>query len=108
VSESDKLARIFKLLSVETRVRMITLLRHRAMCVNAIARELEITSAAVSQHLRLLREAEIVVANRHGYFVHYRVNEKTMAEWNSTLQGLLGVHEPRGASPFKIVNTSCE
>jgi len=108
VAEADKLARIFKLLSVENRVRMIELLKHRAMCVNALARALDITPAAVSQHLRLLREAEIVVAHRQGYFVHYRVNDKTLAEWNSSMRGLLAAHEPRGASPFKVLHATDE
>ena len=49
--DEKKLARIFKVLSVETRVRMIHLLKDRALCVNALAKSLDITPAAVSQHL---------------------------------------------------------
>ena len=88
--EADKMARIFKVLSVETRVRMIELLKHRSLCVNALARSLCITPAAVSQHLRILRDAEIVTAEKRGYFVHYRVNQATLAEWRELAQGLLG------------------
>ncbi|MBN1460425.1 MAG: winged helix-turn-helix transcriptional regulator, partial [Armatimonadetes bacterium] len=51
MTDPDKLARIFKVLSVNTRVRMIALLKERPMCVNALARQLEVTPAAVSQHL---------------------------------------------------------
>ena len=81
MSETDKAARIFKVLSVETRLRMIELLKDRSLCVNALARALSITPAAVSQHLRVLRDAEIVTAEKRGYFVHYRLNEMTLAEW---------------------------
>ncbi len=87
--DSEKQARIFKVLSVGTRVRMIELLKHRSLCVNALARELGITSAAVSQHLRILRDADIVTADKQGYFVHYRVNEETLGEWRKTAGGLL-------------------
>jgi ArsR family transcriptional regulator len=90
---SEKQARIFKLLSVDTRVRMIDLLKRRSLCVNALARVLGITPAAVSQHLRVLRDADIVRADKQGYFVHYRVNEKTLAEWNKTAKQLLEMHE---------------
>ena len=93
MTDSEKQARIFKVLSVGTRVRMIDLLKHRSLCVNALARALEITPAAVSQHLRVLRDADIVTADKQGYFVHYRVNEKTLAKWNETAKSLLGMNE---------------
>jgi len=89
VSETDKAARVFKVLSVDTRVRMIELLKRRSLCVNALARALSITPAAVSQHLRVLRDAEIVTAEKRGYFVHYRVNEVTLAEWKKLADNLL-------------------
>jgi len=89
VIDSEKHARIFKVLSVGTRVRMIDLLKRRALCVNALARALEITPAAVSQHLRVLRDAGIVTTDKRGYFVHYRVNEKTLAQWSKTTRSLL-------------------
>ncbi len=93
MSELDKVARIFKVLSVETRVRMIELLKYRSLCVNALARELGITPAAVSQHLRVLRDAEIVTAEKRGYFVHYRVNEVTMAQWKKLACRLLALEK---------------
>ena len=93
MTDSEKLARIFKVLSVNTRVNMIDLLKRRSLCVNALARALDITPAAVSQHLRILRDADIVTADKQGYFVHYRVNEATLAEWNKTARGLLEMEE---------------
>lgn len=93
MSASEKQARIFKVLSVATRVRMIGLLKHKSLCVNALARVLNITPAAISQHLRVLRDADIVIADKQGYFVHYRVNEATLAEWNKTTKSLFGVED---------------
>ena len=92
MSNPEKLARIFKVLSVETRVRMIDLLKRRSLCVNALARGLEISPAAVSQHLRVLRNADIVTAEKRGYFVHYKVNETTLAKWKGAAEGLLKVN----------------
>ena len=93
MSKPDKAARVFKVLSVETRVRMIELLKHRSLCVNALAHGLGISPAAVSQHLRVLRDADIVTGDKQGYFVHYRVNNKTLAEWNETAKSLLEIDE---------------
>ena len=89
MSDMDKTARVFKVLSVDTRVRMIELLKQRSLCVNAMARKLNITPAAVSQHLRVLRDADIVIAEKRGYFVHYRVNESTLADWKDLADSLL-------------------
>jgi DNA-binding transcriptional ArsR family regulator len=89
MTDSQKLARIFKVLSVDTRVRMIELLKRRSLCVNALARALEITPAAVSQHLRVLRDADIVTSDKQGYFVHYRVNDEMLNRWRKLADGLL-------------------
>jgi len=89
LTDAEKQARIFKVLSVATRVRMIELLKHRSLCVNALAQSLKITPAAVSQHLRVLRDADIVIPDKRGYFVHYRINEEKLAEWNQIARNLL-------------------
>jgi ArsR family transcriptional regulator len=62
--DAQKTARMFEALSVETRVRSIELLERRPLCVNALARTLQITSAAVSRHLRVLRDTGLVVPER--------------------------------------------
>lgn len=84
-----ELARIGKALSLDTRVRIVQLLKHRVLCVNALAEQLGITAAAVSQHLRILRAADLVVPEKRGYFVHYCLNEKTLARWRRRMQELL-------------------
>ncbi len=86
---AGKAARIFKVLSVENRVRMIEILKHCSLCVNSLARALQTSPAAVSQHLRILRDADIVVAEKRGYFVHYRINETMLSEWLRTAERLL-------------------
>jgi DNA-binding transcriptional ArsR family regulator len=93
MTDSEKLARIFRLMAVDTRVRMIQLLKRRSLCVNALARSLGLTPAAISQHLRGLRDAGIVTAHKQGYFVHYRINEKALARWREAADGLLRLDE---------------
>ena len=68
---------------------MLELLKHHPLCVNALANALRISPAAVSQHLRVMRDANLVEAVRKGYFVHYRVCDSTLADWNERIQVLL-------------------
>lgn len=79
-----------RILSVETRLRMLVLLRERDLCVGALACRLGLTQGAVSQHLKVLRDAGIVAAERDGYYVHYRVNADRLGEWREQIDELLG------------------
>ena len=89
-ADAQKLARIFKALSVDTRVRMVQLLKDRALCVGALSARLDVTQGAVSQHLRILRDADLVVPEKRGYYVHYRLNEKTLLKWKNAVERFLG------------------
>jgi len=88
--DAARTARVFKVLSVDTRVRIVMLLKERSLCVNALAQKLDITPAAVSQHLRVLRDADAVTAEKRGFYVHYGVNQSTLAEWKGVAGELLG------------------
>ena len=85
----DRLARVLKVLAVGTRVRIVQLLRERTLCVNALAARLDVTQGAVSQHLRVMRDADLVIDERRGYRVHYRLNEETLAQWRTDIDALL-------------------
>jgi len=87
MNEARKLARIFRILSVETRVRIVQLLKNHALCVGA---------GAVSQHLRVLRDADLVVPEKRGYYVHYRLNEKTLDRWKDAVERFLGIESKIG------------
>jgi len=50
------------------------------MSAGQIGSHFNITGAAISYHLRLLRETEIVALNRQKNFIYYRINQETMSE----------------------------
>ena len=89
MNDQKELARLLKVLSVETRVRIVQLLKGQALCVNALAARLDVTQGAVSQHLRVMRDAGLVIDEKRGYFVHYRLNEDTLAVWREEIDKLL-------------------
>ena len=70
---------IFKVLSVETRVKIIELLKGKGpLGAKEIAATIGITTAAVSQHLKILKQAGLVRSERKGYWIPYSIDEKAM------------------------------
>src|SRR4030042_6744934 len=96
MSKASELAHICKVLSVETRVRILELVKDRALCVGAIAARLDVTQGAVSQRLRILRDAGLVTAEKRGYFVHYRLSGDALANCRALVDDLLEVSEDVG------------
>lgn len=70
----DKIIKMCKALGDESRMRLFRLLLHRSYCVKALAHQVQISPSAVSQHLKVLKEAHLVTGERRGYWVHYSVN----------------------------------
>lgn len=104
MNDTTQLARMLKVLSVPARVQIIQLLKGRALCVNALTARLGMTQGAVSQHLRIMRDADLVVDEKRGYFVHYRLNDEVLAGWQAHITNLLdpenGSCEPmKGVKP---------
>lgn len=72
---------MFKVLGVSTRVKMLELLKTKGpLPVKTIAQTLGISAAAVSQHLKTLRQAGLVTSERKGYWVPYSVDVKSLDE----------------------------
>ena len=79
-----------KAMSDETRFRIVTILLNHDICAGAIARRLGISDAAVSQHMRVLREAGLVTSERRGYFTHFSVDRDAIRELADFLQTMSG------------------
>jgi ArsR family transcriptional regulator, lead/cadmium/zinc/bismuth-responsive transcriptional repressor len=67
----DQLADLFHLLGDPTRLRIVMACLAQPIAVGDIAAALELSSSLVSHHLRLLRAARIVKAERQGKQVFY-------------------------------------
>ncbi len=77
-NKTKKIADLLKVLSVDTRLQILLHLKGGVLCVNALAARLDVTQGAVSQHLRIMRDAGLVSAEKRGYYVHYRLINKTL------------------------------
>lgn len=69
-----------KVLCEPTRCQILTLLSKKAYCVSALASLLGISVAAVSQHLRVLRDAGLVFSQKYSYHTHYLLDKPRLAQ----------------------------
>ena len=70
----QRLAEHYSLLGGETRLKILALLgRAGELCVCDLATVLEMTPAAVSQHLSRLRSGNLVQSRRDGMTIYYRL-----------------------------------
>ena len=77
----ENAAEIFKALSVPSRMSILMLLKSDGpLPVKSIAEGLGMTSPAVSQHLKVLRQAGLVRAQRRGYWVPYAVDAQALSD----------------------------
>ena len=65
----NQLTNIFKLLSDETRLRMMVLLYQEELCVCELSGVLEVPQPRVSKNLSKLRDMNLVADNRKEKFV---------------------------------------
>lgn len=74
-------ARLFKALGDETRLEIVGLLAAAGdeLCVCDIETRFELSQPTISHHLRILRDAALVTAERRGTWVYYRLNPETTA-----------------------------
>jgi DNA-binding transcriptional ArsR family regulator len=100
-----EVSRVFRALAVEKRRDIVRLLAGRTLCVGALSRRLGVSAGAVSQHLRILRDAGLVEADRQGYFVHYGLapdaDEKCRAVLASLFAGGAGARKGGGGGGGK-------
>jgi DNA-binding transcriptional ArsR family regulator len=81
-------ARTFQALSDPTRLKILSLLGNGSMNVSSMVEKLDVTQPAVSRHLKVLREAGLIVDARNGKWVEYSSNPSTVAEAAEYLKAL--------------------
>lgn len=80
VEKFQLVADIFKQLGDATRIRLFWLLCHCEECVINISELMDMSSPAVSHHLRLLRSSGLLVSRREGKEVYYRAADTEQSQ----------------------------
>ena len=98
----EQFARIGKALSGAHRLELLDVLAQGERSVEALAQETGMSVANASQHLQVLRAAQLVEVRREGVYSYYRLaNERVFHLW----QALRQVGEARLAEIDRIVQT---
>ncbi len=80
IDDFQKIAEIFKQLGDTTRIRIFFLLCHCEECVINISAMLDMSSPAVSHHLRPLRNSGLILSRREGKEVYYRAADTPQSQ----------------------------
>ena len=73
--EFRNLERLLKVLGSRRRLAILSALRsHGSMTVSDLAHAIDLSIFATSQHLRILKSAEIVEDSRRGFHISYRLS----------------------------------
>lgn len=82
-------AQLLRAMSHPKRLEIIHLLRGKNLCVGEIQQKLDLPQANLSQHLMTLREAGIVVTERKGKNIFYKLSDKNFIEASDALREVL-------------------
>lgn len=79
-----------KALSDPTRREILNLLKVGKLSAGEITDHFSVTAAAISRHLSVLREADLITDTREGKYIFYQLNTSVLEEimlWISDLKG---------------------
>ncbi len=86
---------IFQAIADPTRRAIIALIAVQAMTPNAIAEHFDTTRQAVSKHLKILTECELVTQNHQGREIYYLLEIDKMKEIDHWLEQFRKIWENR-------------
>ena len=79
---------IFQAIADPTRRAILTLITIQALTPNAMAEKFDMSRQAVSKHIKVLHECDLIKAEHSGREIYYHFNEKKMQEFDHWLAQL--------------------
>lgn len=95
---------VFQAIADPTRRAIITLIALRAMTPNAMAEHFDMSRQAVSKHLRILTECQLVKQEQQGREIYYSLEMDKMKEVDKWLSQLKSIWENRFNQLDKILS----
>ncbi len=86
---------VFQALADPTRRAIITLIATQAMTPNALAEHFDTTRQAVSKHLKILTECELVKQEHQGREIYYELELEKMKEVDQWLEQFRKIWQTR-------------
>lgn len=96
---------VFQAIADPTRRAIIALVAMHAMTPTAIAEHFDTTRQAVSKHLRILTECELVIQEQTGREIHYHFNPNKMKEVADFIEPFRKMWETRFNQLDQVLST---
>lgn len=94
--------KVFKALSDPTRRRVLQLLRKRPMTAGALADEFAVSKPTMSAHFAVLKEADLIDAQKTGTTITYRLKMSVLEDALLGFTQAFGMEFKNGASDTPI------
>ena len=91
---------ILKALCEPKRFLLLQLMAERGYCVRALAHKSQLSESAVSQHLKVLREAGLVTGVKKGYYTHYCLEKSVLDRVITALTAIRDAERKPCSTPF--------
>jgi DNA-binding transcriptional ArsR family regulator len=82
---------VFRALSDPTRRRILAILRGGDLTAGDLAAQFDLSWPTVSGHLKVLRDADLVQADRHGTSITYHLNVSVLEDALASMMSALGI-----------------
>ena len=96
---------VFQAIADPTRRAIITLITLHAMTPNALAEHFDMTRQAVSKHIRILTECQLVNQEQAGREIYYKLDTNKMKEIDKWLEQFRKIWESRFNQLDKVLST---
>lgn len=93
-----------KAIAEDTRFNIVKLLLKHDYCVSGLAIRLGLSEAAISQHIKILKEAGLLYGEKRGYFMHYYVDKTQLGKLIIQLDELLSIQR----KPCQLEEMECQ
>ncbi|MCF7822600.1 MAG: metalloregulator ArsR/SmtB family transcription factor [Candidatus Marinimicrobia bacterium] len=100
-----QVSNLYKALSDQNRLRILMMLKDKPMCVCEIVNVLQLANSTVSKHLSILRNVDLIMDEKDGRWVNYRLAQSdesdlidnVMSQLNSLFIGDETINKDRQA-----------
>lgn len=96
---------VFQAIADPTRRAIIVLIATQAMTPNALAEQFDTSRQAISKHLRILTECQLVKQEQTGREIYYHLNAKKMKEVADFVEPFRQMWETKFSQLDKVLST---
>ena len=77
---------VFQAIADPTRREIINLITHKSLNLNSVAENFDVSRPAISKHIKILTECQLVTQEQTGREIYYYFNAKKLKEVDKWLQ----------------------